>query len=493
MRKLFLLFAFIFTMGSINAQKRNMFPVYSFDITGENIIGNGNNGHLFTREVFDGGNINVTIDSDGIDGNSLKVEVLSLPNGKTRWDNAIKYFVEVDADDVLEIRFKAKADRETSFHFETWTALGSGNGMLEDRKVDVTTEVKEYIFRTDASTGNTIQRLTFQFGSNDTEEGSVLYFDDLSIIKINTDWDGNLIRNGKFEIADLKYSFIEYKNPVEQHTLEFDNTNALDYGQSIKINNTHTEDDWRGSLKSYYLGNGLNYKVSFHAKNGEQTGSGNSKIAIGATWDLSGGCFLYPQYNEPFAWQKALNTDVQFMEYTFTEDISKGSNNNHFMYLFGWYSTGTFWIDNLKVEQIGLQSIDIVEWDRTDSSVQLWINATPSSANNKVTWSIDEENSDGEGTIDAEGLLTVTKAGTINVKAISTLKPDVVSEKAITFTSTPTSVIDNQNSKNKIIYTQYYSLTGVLLGKVKPQHDGIYIAKDIHENGGVSIKKILVK
>lgn len=472
-------------------QKRNMFPAYSFDIKGENIVGTAASGALFVRECFNGGDIAGIIDENGITGKSLKVEIKTMPTSKTRWDNALKYFIEVFTDDVLEIRFKAKADRATAFHFELYTAAGTGNALYADEIIDVTTEVKEYVFKTAASTGHTIQRMTLQFGAEDTEEGSIFYFDDLSITKVNTDWDGNLVRNGGFEIPTINFSFIDYNQDSNHHTFAFDDIDALGNGQALKISNLRSGADWNGNIKSYYFGSGINYEVSYKARNAGQTGGNNSKVAVGRAWDPGSTCFgINPYPGDGFAWQTTLTATTQSLEYTYIEDAAKDEYNNHFMYMFGWYFVGDFWIDDLKVEQTGLTKINIVEWERTDNTVQLWVNASPSSANNKVTWTIDAENSTGEGTIDTDGLLTVTKAGIIKVNAESTYKDGINTSVDIDCSAMQPTSINETIVQKEILSTEYFTLTGISLGKSPEGLEGIYLQKTIYNDGLQVTEKI---
>lgn len=486
MKKILLLLSiagvFVF---AINAQKRNMFPVYSFEVTGENLIGNGGNGHLFVNS----GNLTTTIDNSGaISGKALKVVV-----DQSNVANTVKYYLEVFEDDVLEIRFKVKADRETAFNFELTNASGTGNDLLTAVKKDVSTEVQEYVFRTEASTGNTIQGLTFNFGTEDTETGSTFYVDDLSIIKVNTDWDGNLIKNGKFDIPSLNYSLIDYNQNGDHHTFDFDDTDALESGNSLKITTLRTGADWIGNLKSFYVGNGTQYRISYNLKidNIISSAGGNVKVGIGRSWDLGNQCFGIPPWPaDGFKWQDASREPIiQSFDLTFNEEVVKGSDNNHFIYAFGWYDVCTMWLDNLNVEQIGLQTIEIVEWEKANSTLQLWVNATPSSAQNKVIWTIDETNSTGAGTIDEDGLLTVTTPGIIGVKAESIYKAGVETTKDIDCSDmTATSLKEIQK---EVVYTEYYSLTGTLISMSQAElNNGIYICKKIYNDGSQVIDKV---
>lgn len=506
MKKKILLFTALACATVGFAQKRNMFPAYSFEITGENLIGAqpevdaAGAGHLLMTNKKQGGNLDATIDAAGITGKSLKVVVKALPTSGEGRDNAVRYHAEVFAEDVLEIRFKAKADRATSFEFGAFVVMGTGNDLLAATKVDVTTEVKEYVFQTTASTANTVQALAFQFGTADTEVNSVFYFDDLSIVKVNTDWDGNLIKNGKFDIPSLEYSLLDYNRNGNQHTYAFDNTDALGSGQSLKITNLWKDADWHGNLKSHYLGSGTQYRISYKAKNEGQVttgGGGGTKIGIGRTWDISGNFFPIPPYPaDGYKWQPDLLLE-QEIDFTFNEDVTepRASANNHFVLAFGWYPVGNFWIDDLRVEQIGLTSIQVVEWARAESSVQLWVNATPSSANNKVTFSINTENSTGEGNIDANGLLTVTKAGLIEVKAVSLHKNTMETTYVVDASDMAPVSINSELADNKeLLRTQYYTLSGVSVGEDQSTlSKGIYLYKNIYSDESVETGKVIIE
>lgn len=495
MKKQLLIFAALALTVTGNAQKRNMFPAYNFEVTGENIISDNalGRGPLLIRECSDGGNIKTEIAS-GISGNSLKIEVIALPAGKVRWDNAVKYLAEVNSGDQLEIRFKAKASTETAFDFEIWNVIGTGTGILANQKVEVGTEVKEYVFQTVASEGNSIQRLTFQFGEN-SAVGDIFYFDDLSIVKLNTDWDGNLIRNGGFEINTLDYNFMTWSGN-EQFTTSFDDTDVLGSGQSLKWTNAFSSGDGNSNLKSHYIGPGIQYKISLKAKNSGQETAGNKggiKIGVGRTWDISSSFFPIGTWKgDGYKWLDDLLVPVPDNQYVYESDeaLDRDGYNNHLIFNMGWYPAGDIWFDNLKVEQIGLKSIEIVEWEKDDDSALLWINAYPSSADNKVEWTIDPS-STGEASIDEDGLMTVTKSGNITVNAKSKLNPAVTTSETFSF-ELPTS-IKNQELNNTVIECEYYSITGIKVGSSKENlKEGIYICKEKYGNGTVKKSKIYV-
>jgi hypothetical protein len=195
--------------------------------------------------------------------------------------------------------------------------------------------------------------------------------------------------------------------------------------------------------------------------------------------------------NDGFAWQPALSTTMQECVYTYDEALDRDGYNNHLIVNLGWYPAGDLWIDDLKIEQIGLSTIEIVEWEKTNSTAQLWINAYPSSADNKVEWEIDPS-STGEGSIDKDGLLTATKAGMITVNAVSKAKSSVTTSKTFDFTALPTSIANPIQSKEITGY-EYYSVTGLSMGYSKDNlKAGIYICKEKYTDGSEKQSKIYI-
>lgn len=494
--KKILLFGILFGLVSVaNAQKRNMFPAYSFDIVGENIFGSGDDegekgGKKGSGPLFVNADnlLNLGIDNTGvINGNTMRVEI-----PEKNENNVLKYYVEVFEGDELEIRFKMKSGSEADFSFGVSLLSGTGSDLLFPETRKVGTDVSELVFRTSVSEGHAIQSLDFSFRT--VEAGTVFYIDELSIIKLNADWDGNLVRNGSFEIESLDYCWLDYNQNNDHHIAVFDKENALGSGTALKFTYLRSGADWHGNLKSFYVGDGVQYKVAYDTKNTNLPGTGNYKVGIGRTWDISADCFPIGQWKgDGFAWQNNQSVERSHVEFVFDEAQDRAGYNNHFMLFFGWYEPmGDVWFDNFVVEQIGLNSIEIVEWERTNSTVQLWINATPSSAQNKVTWMVDENVSTGKATIDEEGLLTVLQAGVIKVKAVSTHKVGVETEKEIDCTEmTPGTSTFLPMTSSKIVKTEYYTLAGVPISESQlVLSKGIYLVKKIYSNGSCLVNKL---
>ena len=58
---------------------------------------------------------------------------------------------------------------------------------------------------------------------------------------------------------------------------------------------------------------------------------------------------------------------------------------------------------------------------------------------------------------------------------------------------TKVSGVDGLNADAAIVKTEYYSVSGVALGKQKPAEAGVYVAKDYYSNGKSVAHKIVVK
>lgn len=146
---------------------------------------------------------------------SAKLKLLAAGTSGDIRDARLDYYLPVENGARYTVRFKVRADRESSLGVEFAQNYGSrepvglprplptdfsGEGRYLKGTVKVTTEAREYVFTTNAVTANDWNYVfSFNFGSSN-QLGATFFIDDIKIARADTgDWDGNLFPSGDME------------------------------------------------------------------------------------------------------------------------------------------------------------------------------------------------------------------------------------------------------------------------------------------------------
>jgi hypothetical protein len=472
-----LFLCFILTL-SLNAQqtKRNMIANADFE---EGFVTTNDATHVphpknWRTFSMNGAKVQFTPETgaDRISGDvSLKVNVAAPAAGQNPLasDAQLYYYIPLKNSTAYSISFKIKgsvANSVVNFEFcrkyGSYSAFSSNVNLLPDGfsssnynadgltailrgTLAVGTTVKEYVFTSNASTGQSDPRgvISFHFGAADPGN---YWIDDVKVSYANGDWDGNLLSPGNFENINMAYGeeayafgFIRPANEVEL-TAEYTDVNGI-AGKSLHVTKKAGTDYWNHTFQVCTWSNeGTDTEISFKAK----SNAGSAAKIRTCTNSYFPWNAVLPEGD---ATDKTFNLTAEPHTYSLNSandyGVGKHKNSGYFKYrsvtganAFDMDYDGSqvltvnfdmttpvgkeYWVDDIVVKEHGLYLEDVTVVNPPTSvnvggTVQFKIGAFVKPTHADPTVKFEVENGTGSATIDQDGVLTGVAAGTVNV------------------------------------------------------------------------------